>query len=112
LKYRFNGKEGKLSFGPYPDVSLKDARDLREHARAQLAKGLYLSLAKREAKAEELGQNEHAFNKVADQFVNIVTKDGGSLSTLKKLEWLLEEARADFGRMPVAEITAPMILKH
>ena len=42
LKYRFNGKEGKLSFGPYPDISLKDARDLREEARAQLAKGMVM----------------------------------------------------------------------
>ena len=111
LKYRFNGKEGKLSFGPYPDVSLKDARDLREEARAQLAKGLNPALAKREARAEELGRTEHTFNKVADQFVNKVTKDGRSPSTLKKLEWLLEEARADFGRMPISDITAPIVLK-
>lgn len=24
LKYRHNGKEGKLSFGPYPEISLKE----------------------------------------------------------------------------------------
>lgn len=26
LKYRMNGKEKKLAIGPYPEVSLKDAR--------------------------------------------------------------------------------------
>ena len=27
MKYRFNGKEKLLSFGKYPDVSLKEARE-------------------------------------------------------------------------------------
>ena len=30
MKYRFAGKEKRLSFGQWPDVSLKDARDRRE----------------------------------------------------------------------------------
>jgi len=111
LKYRFNGKEGKLSFGPYPDVSLKDARSMKEAARAQLAKGINPSLAKQAAKQEELGRMEHTFNKVADQFVNKVTKDGKSPATLKKLVWHLKEARSDFGHMPITDIKAPIILK-
>ena len=47
LKYRFQGKEGKLSFGAYPDVSLKEARELKEQARAKLANGINPSLAKK-----------------------------------------------------------------
>lgn len=27
MKYRFHGKERTLSFGPYPEVSLAEARD-------------------------------------------------------------------------------------
>jgi hypothetical protein len=30
LKYRYDGKEKRLSLGVYPDVCLKDARDRRE----------------------------------------------------------------------------------
>lgn len=37
MKYRFGGKEKRLSFGVYPDVSLSDARIARELARKQLA---------------------------------------------------------------------------
>jgi len=37
MKYRFAGKEKKLSFGTYPDVSLADARAKREEARKILA---------------------------------------------------------------------------
>lgn len=37
LKYRFAGREKKLSFGTYPDVSLADARVRRDEARKILA---------------------------------------------------------------------------
>jgi len=30
MKYRFDGKEKTLSFGVYPEVSLKEARDKRD----------------------------------------------------------------------------------
>lgn len=39
LKYRFGGKEKQLTFGPYPTVSLKQARQLREDAKRLLLDG-------------------------------------------------------------------------
>ena len=30
LKYRFGGKEKRLAIGPYPEISLKDARAARD----------------------------------------------------------------------------------
>ena len=36
LKYRFNGKEKRISLGVFPEVSLKEVRDLRDNARQQL----------------------------------------------------------------------------
>lgn len=40
LKYRFGGKEKKLSLGIYPDVSLKLARKRRDEARTLIAEGM------------------------------------------------------------------------
>jgi len=40
LKYRFGGKEKRISLGVYPDVGLKDARDRRDEARKQIAAGI------------------------------------------------------------------------
>jgi len=37
LKYRFGGQEKLLSFGAYPTISLKDARERRDEARKLLA---------------------------------------------------------------------------
>jgi hypothetical protein len=39
-KYRFAGKERRLSLGVYPDVSLKAARAKRDHMRRELAAGV------------------------------------------------------------------------
>src|SRR5579863_5182906 len=37
LKYRYAGKEKRLSLGVYPDVSLKEARERRDAARKLLS---------------------------------------------------------------------------
>ena len=52
-KYRHGGREKRLSFGVYPDVSLKAARVKREAARQQLAAGIDPGQAR---KAEKLAQ--------------------------------------------------------
>lgn len=36
MKYRYGGKEKRLAFGVFPEVSLADAREAAEKARAQL----------------------------------------------------------------------------
>ncbi len=40
LKYRMAGRERKLSFGPYPEVKLTEARDRMFEARALLRRGI------------------------------------------------------------------------
>ncbi len=39
-QYRFGGKEKRLSFGSWPDVSLKEAREKRDQARKILREGV------------------------------------------------------------------------
>lgn len=51
MGYRFDGKQKTLSFGAYPAVSLKDARQKREEAKERLAKGFDPGEQKKEAKA-------------------------------------------------------------
>jgi hypothetical protein len=40
LKYRFAGKEQRLSLGTYPDVGLRKARDRRDDMRKLIADGV------------------------------------------------------------------------
>ena len=53
LKYRFAGKEKQIAFGPYPEVSLREARDRRDEARQILRAGRDPG-AERKAAAQKL----------------------------------------------------------
>src|SRR5258705_13662459 len=54
-KYRSGGKEKRLSFGVYPDVSLKAAREKRDAARQQLAAGIDPGEARKAEKQAQAG---------------------------------------------------------
>ena len=60
MKYRIGGVEKTLSIGAYPDVTLKEARELRDKARADLAKGIDPSEVKKAAKATLSGADSFA----------------------------------------------------
>lgn len=56
LKYRFGGKEKRLSLGVYPEVSLADARERRDAARRLLAQGIGPGAVRREGKARQAAE--------------------------------------------------------
>lgn len=56
MKYRYDGKEKKLSIGSYPTISLKLARVARDQAKEKLAQGIDPSAAKQQAKADRQAQ--------------------------------------------------------
>lgn len=60
MKYRYDGKEKKLSIGSYPTISLKLARDARDQAKEKLAQGIDPSAAKQQAKADRQAQTVEA----------------------------------------------------
>ena len=107
-KYRFGGKEKRLSLGVYPDVPLKSARDKRDAARRQLAAGIDPGQAR---KAEKLAQaGAESFEAIAREWhakfsPGWVASHGDRI--LRRLEndvfpWLRNR--------PVADIRAPELL--
>ena len=68
LKYRqANGREGLLSFGAYPAVSLEQARCLRDAARSQKAQGQDPGQLKKQKRAERERQARDNFRRIAEQ---------------------------------------------
>jgi integrase len=113
MKYRFNGMENKLSFGAYPEVSLKAAREMRDKARALLAAGKDPSHEKRSRKIEAKLASQNTFSAIAREFIDKRASDGDraiGASTLQKTEWLLSLVEPKLGRLPVKEITTPLLL--
>lgn len=111
LKYRFEGREKRLSFGAYPAVSLSDARDARERAKAMLAKQVDPGVAKQTEKRARRATVEHTFEKMADAFLEKGRQEGRAKATQTKNAWLLDMAKADFGKMAITDIKPPMILE-
>ena len=111
LKYRLHGKERKLSLGAYPAISLAQARKLKEDARAKIAQSIDPSEAKQEAKRAQRETQGHTFAKIGEAFLTKQEKEGKSKATLDKTAYHLKLANVDFGRKPITEINAPMILR-
>lgn len=110
LKYRFEGREKRLSFGAYPGVSLADARNARERAKAMLAKGIDPGVAKKAEKQARRAVSEHTFEKLADAFLDKGRQEGRAIATQTKNAWLLDMAKADFGKTAITDIKPPMVL--
>ena len=111
FKYRIDGKEKLFVIGDYPAESLAKARQARDMAKAQLADGIDPNEAKQEDKRIRLEAKGRIFSKIGEAFLAKQREEGKSAATLSKTEYHLKLANQDFGRKPITEITAPMILK-
>ena len=67
-KYRFEGKEKKMAFGQYPDVTLAEARERHAVARRVLASGIDPMEQRRAEKSAANTGNGLSFRQVATQW--------------------------------------------
>lgn len=110
LKYRFAGKEKKLSFGPYPEVSLAEARDLCESARKHLRAGNDPAVEKKRAAAEEVAKVAHAFEPVAREWYELNRGRWTKVHAGNVLRSLERDVFPVIGKEPLKSIDAPMLL--
>ncbi|UTV98790.1 integrase arm-type DNA-binding domain-containing protein [Marinomonas rhizomae] len=88
VKYRFYGKEKTYSIGPYPEVSLKDARLQRDEARLTLSRGVDPS-AQKQAKKQSQTDTINTLEVVAREWHKIKLanrSDGHKKTVLRRLE--------------------------
>jgi integrase len=104
LKYRFRGKEKKLSLGVYPDVGLKLAREKRDEERRVLGAGVDPAAARREKRA----QGEDTFRALATEWL---ARQKLAPATEDKAKWQFDDHLfPELGDKPVREIDAPTLL--
>jgi len=109
-KFVLNGKEGTISFGEYPAVSLLEARKYKEEAKAKLAKGLNPVQEKKKEKIEKQAAANNTFKAVAQEYVlekmkyksqDYIDRFNGSM---------LRDVYKVIGNRPVNEVTSADIL--
>lgn len=110
MAYRFEGKEGILSFGKYPDVVLKDARKRRDEARSLLAAGIDPSQQKKLDKITKALTNAATFDAIAEEYLAKKIREGMAASTVKRLRSQLRYVIPAIGKRPIADITTPEVL--
>ncbi len=110
FKYRFGGKEKRLSLGVYPDVPLTDARERRAELRALVAKGVDPGEKRKDEKREALGREMNSFEFVAREWQAKQAAKWTAKHADDVRRRLESNLFPDLGSEPIAEITAPMLL--
>ena len=67
MKYQFSGKEKALSFGGGPEVSLTDAREMRNEAKLVLKSGKDPSQVKKSQKLNKQVQSSNTFGSITEE---------------------------------------------
>jgi integrase len=110
LKYRHSGKERSLSFGRYPDVTLAQAREERDQARAQLSQSRDPVIEKKKQRMVTLAARDATFQRVALDWHDLQRARWSPLQSRKVEQALRRDVFPDLGRLPLAEIDARMVL--
>lgn len=110
FKYRFNGKEKQLSFGVYPDVKLKSARERRDEAREQVAAGIDPSEHRKAVKASTMERAANSFEVVAREWFEKYSPGWAANHGPRVIRRLERDIFPYIGGRPIADIKAPELL--
>jgi len=119
MKYRTDGADDQgqakrveklLSFGSYPEITLKRARALRDEARTQLANGVDPGQFRKETKLAAITGAANSFGAIAEEYIDRMNQEGRAEATMAKVRWLSALLVPAIGSRPVAEVTPHELL--
>ena len=110
FKYRFEGKEKRLSLGVYPDVGLKDARQRRDDARKLVAADIDPGENRKAQKQARTDKAANSFEVVAREWYakyEPTWTEGHSSKIIARLE---RDIFPWIGARPISDLKAPELL--
>lgn len=110
MAYRFNGKSKLLSFGDYPTVSLKEARERRDDAKRLLAQGEDPAEHKRQIKMARLRAENESFRQIACEWHQTRLADFTDKHRGTVMYRLEKYIFPQIGRVHIAKLETPDIL--
>ena len=114
FRYERFGKDTWMGLGPYPDVSLRDARELAARARKQLLRGIDPLADKRTN--QRAGRAEHddrlTFAECAEQYVESQAPGWSNPKHIDQWRNMLKKlAGPIIGRLPVDQVDAAHVMR-
>jgi integrase len=110
MNYRHAGKRQTLAMGVYPEVSLAQARKLRDQARELLAAGVDPAETKRENKLKATTASTNTFEATAREFHANQASGWSLLYALRWIERMEKDLFPYIGSKAQPSITAPILL--
>lgn len=111
LKYYHAKKEKRMSLGPFPEVSLLEAREKREEARKLLAEGVDPSVHRQKRLAQVHEDSQNTFERIAREWHAHnapVWSENHARTVMRRLE---ADVFPRIGRLPIKDVTAPVLLE-
>ncbi|MGC4028937.1 MAG: integrase arm-type DNA-binding domain-containing protein [Steroidobacteraceae bacterium] len=107
LRFSLHGKEGMVSLGSYPEVSLKQARDKRDEARKLIAHGVNPATHRKATRAARAD----TFGAIAEEWLQL-QKAKLAATTYDKARWMLVDLLGPYlGRQPIKALTPADVLE-
>lgn len=110
MKYRHLGKEKRLAFGVYPEVSLKEAREKRDQARKLIAENKDPGYEKRKQKEIDTAEAGNTFEKISREWHEHNKPDWKPEHAETLLKRLENDVFPAIGEIPIKELTPKMLL--
>lgn len=110
LRYFFRTKEKMLSLGPFPAVSLANARAKRDEAKRLLAGGIDPSQQRKFDRTPVEAPIRPTFGGIAEEYLQKLEANQAAERTIGKNRWLLQNLAAPLAARPIEEITPAEIL--
>ncbi len=111
FKFRFDGKEKRLSLGVYPEISLKDARERRDEARKQLANKVDPSENRKATKSARMDQVANTFEVIAREYFSKDSPTRSKNHSQRILTQLQNDIFPWIGKRPIVDINPPELLE-
>ena len=109
-KTYFDGKEGRMAFGSYPDISLAAARNARDAAKLQKSKGTDPVQARKLEKLKMIRNTGDTFKAIAMEWFGKQAPQWSDSHAGRMLRQLERDLFPWIGERPIAEIHAMELL--
>ena len=111
MSYRFDGKQKSLALGVYPDITLKEARFLRDKARVEVSEGTDPAIQRQKEKNPHLFNDNEKFSTLAMEWWNNQKEAWTDHHAHRVLQRIKDNSFEELDKKPLSSLEPMDVLK-